>query len=581
MKNLFSIIGDRWWFRSFKDKLRQMRRPRPSVFEQKPWLAFYDQGVPPEISLPAKTLCDLLQEAVDLHPERTALIYFGRKISYARLNLLIEQFAQGLIEFGIRKGDCITLILPNLPQFIIAYWAALRCGALPVPMNPLCSVGEVQTMTRICRPKMIIAFEPLCRKLNGALDEGGAQLVMASIGTFMPPMTHLLYFFRNGMRRQSASVPMPARSFSSFFRSTTHSLPSISPQDQALLLFTGGVTGVPKAVLLHHHHLVANTLQTRVWLGADVGNPVIVGVLPLFHSYGMTACHHLAIAGAATLILEPRFKAARVLDLMQKYHPTLFAGVPTMFRALLNFITENNKRVRCSCICVSGGAPLPLDLKHEFEQATGARLIEGYGLTETSPITHCNPAVNRDRAGSIGLPFPNTEARIVDPKGRPTAVGEIGELQVRGPQVMSGYFCNPAETQLVLSADGWFSTGDLARMDADGFFYIVDRKKDLILYGGFNIYPSEVEEVLNEHPDIAESAVVGLPDSYYGEVVAAFIKLEDGAAVSPDRIVEFCRNKLAPYKVPKRIEFVDQLPKNFIGKIVRRKLLENFSNGSV
>lgn len=587
--SIFKHIKDNVVVRFIKKTVQRVYKPAKaaaSVYDQKPWLSFYDDSVPAEINLPAITLNDFFQNCVKNHGSKTALLYFGRKISYGRLGEFIEKFSSGLAESGIHKGDRIALLLPNLPQFIIAYWAALLRGAVLVPMNPLCSAKEVEVLLSVCRPKMIITFDRLFERLNHVFQNANnVQIVLTSISTFMPAMTRMLYFFRTGFKR-GTRIPAVGQTtaFSRLFIEPPNlSKPMVTSDDGALLLFTGGVTGVPKAVLLRHRNLVANALQTQVWLSTNNDRQeVILGLLPLFHSYGMTACHHLAFSTAAVLILEPRFNAARAIYLIQKYQATVFAGVPTMYRAVLNLLQEKNKRLRCSCVCVSGGAPLPVDLKINFEKFTTARLIEGYGLTEASPITHCNPVMNSDRRGSIGLPYPNTEARIVDlTSRRPMAIGEIGELQVRGPQVMSGYFENDFETSLVLTRDGWLNTGDLAKMDKDGFFYIVDRKKDLILYGGLNIYPSEVESVLDQHPCVEESAVVGLPDDYYGEVVKAFVKCRDGKLCGAEAILSFCLDKLAPYKLPKSIEFVNYLPKNFIGKIIRRKLVENKPAGLV
>jgi long-chain acyl-CoA synthetase len=583
--SIFDHIKDNVVVRFIQKTVQRLYRPStmlPSVFDQKPWLAFYDDSVPAEINLPAITLNDFFQTCVKDYASKTALIYFGREISYGRLGEFIEKFTAGLAESGIQKGDRIALILPNLPQFIIAYWAALLRGAVLVPMNPLCSAKEVEVLLSVCRPKMIITFDRLYERLHQVFENANkVQIVLTSISTFMPAMTRMLYFFRGGFKLGVRTLSEGhTKAFSRLFiESKAPPKPMVTADDDALLLFTGGVTGIPKAVLLRHKNLVANTLQTQAWLNIKKDRQaVILALLPLFHSYGMTACHHLAFSTAAILILEPRFKAARAVHLIQKYKATIFAGVPTMYRAVLNLLQEKNKRLRCSCICVSGGAPLPVDLKADFEKFTTVRLIEGYGLTEAAPITHCNPIMNSDRHGSIGLPYPNTEARIVDLKNRrPMAVGEIGELQVRGPQVMSGYFENDSETRVVLTPDGWLNTGDLAEMDKDGFFYIVDRKKDLILYGGLNIYPSEIESVLDQHPCVAESAVVGIPDDYYGEVVKAFVKRRDASVCGAEEILSFCRDKLAPYKLPKSIEFVNHLPKNFIGKVIRRKLVENIS----
>ncbi|MDZ7369840.1 MAG: long-chain fatty acid--CoA ligase [candidate division KSB1 bacterium] len=549
-------------------------------YESKPWLRFYDQGVPAELEFPPQNLYELFANAAEEHRSETALIYFGKKITFGRLLQYIDRFARALQEEGVRKGDRVALILPNIPQFLIAYWATLRIGAVVTPLNPLCSSAELEFLIASCRPFVIITFAQLHRRLEGAFERHKGKVVLTSLSEFMPTGPRFFFWFRAAVSRTAAKSLPAGLAFRQMLKSPPAPSPvTVSSDDPAVMLFTGGVTGKPKAVLLLHRNLVANARQTHAWLGMRSGREVIMGVLPFFHSYGMTACHHLAMTTGSALVLEPRFKAARVLRLLQKRQPTIFAGVPTMFRALLDELGSRKVKGRLSCTCVSGGAPLPIELKTAFESATGCRLIEGYGLTEASPITHCNPVNGEDRPGSIGLPLPGTEARIVDVKTRrPVPVGEIGELQVRGPQVMAGYYENAAETAHVLGFDGWLCTGDLAKMDESGFFYIVERKKDLILVGGLNVYPSEVESVINRHPDVEESAVVGIPDDYYGETIRAFVKCRAKKVLDAETILEFCRDKLAAYKLPRSVVFVDALPKNFVGKVVRRKLAGEAKN---
>ncbi len=551
---------------------RRSLRHQRSVYERRPWTAQYDDGVPAELEIPPISLYDAFENACRSFPQSTAILWFGRGISYAHLLKLVESFSEGLSMQGVKRGDRVALILPNVPHFIVAWWAVLRLGAVAVPLNPLCSPTEIRKQLSICRPRAVITGRLFCKRLHSVL-RGDYVVVLASMSAFLPPVAKVFYFLRDGMRRQ---VPADLKALPFGRLMLKHGGPKayVSPDDGAVMLFTGGVTGSPKAVLLTHRNLVANTLQTLAWLGMGERR-VIMGVLPFFHSYGMTACHHLALTGGSTLILEPRFKAGRAVQLLSKYRPDVFAGVPTMYRAVLNVLRQKRRHLELKTVCVSGGAPLSVELKCEFEEETGMRLIEGYGLTEAAPITHCNPVLKSDRPGSIGLPFPGTEARIVDLETRlPAEPGAVGELEVRGPQVMRGYFGNASETRMVLSEDGWLSTGDLARMDEEGFFYIVDRKKDLILRGGLNIYPSEIEAVVNRHPAVEESAVVGVQDDYYGEVIEAYVKCRPGAQCSRKSLLEFCRQHLAEYKLPGRIEFVDVLPKNFIGKIVRRKLLD-------
>jgi long-chain acyl-CoA synthetase len=319
---------------------------------------------------------------------------------------------------------------------------------------------------------------------------------------------------------------------------------------------------------------VANMEQACVWI-SDLKDEVILAVLPLVHSYGMTACHHVAVRSGAVLILEPRFALKRVINDIKKYKVTIFPGVPTMFSAIHNFATKNALNLSSIRVCISGGAPLSGELKENFEKMTGGKLVEGYGLTEASPIALCNPIRGLNKKGSVGLPWSGTEARIVDLKtGLSLSPYQIGELQIKGPQVMQGYWQKPEETKKIISAEGWLSTGDIAYFDRDGYFYIVDRKKDLIFYGGSNIYPGEVEGILMEHPHILEAAVIGIPDKHYGYVIKAFVVADPGQRITQNDIIRFCEGKLAKYKIPGEIEFRTQLPKNFLGKVIHRKLRE-------
>ncbi|RPI01073.1 MAG: long-chain fatty acid--CoA ligase [Calditrichaeota bacterium] len=547
------------------------------IFAQKIWLIHYDPEVPHEIPEINQTLIDIFNRSVIHNPEKTAIVYFGRKFSYHQLKDLVQQVAAGMHSRGVRKNDRIALLLPNLPQFVIAYWAVLSLGAVVVPLNPLSSCREVDTFLAVSRPRMMLTLDIFYDRLEPAFRKyPDIFVVLTSIDSYMPKMARFIYLIKSGFTKQGLQANNEkVISFDSLFQRSSYPSAKIFYDDTAVLLFTGGVTGVPKAVQLKHKGLVANTLQTFLWLGKTDADTVVLGFLPLFHSYGMTACHHLSIQMGSTLILEPRFKAARAIDCLKKYPRTVFPGVPTMYRAVLNLLQKRKRRLNCFSICVSGGAPLPDDLKMDFEKWTTALMIEGYGLTEASPITHCNPLHKTDKRASIGIPLPGTEARIIDLESKKLqSVDQIGELQIRGPQVMAGYWGNQVESKMVLSEDGWLSTGDLAKMDQDGFFYIVDRKKDLILYGGLNVYPSEVEQVLNEHPLVDESAVVGLPNEYYGEIVKAFVKLKKRESITAELLIDFCQERLSGYKCPKQIEFVEHLPKSFIGKILRRNLIQ-------
>ena len=401
---------------------------------------------------------------------------------------------------------------------------------------------------------------------------------------YLPPLLKLLYPIKE--KKEGTAVKVKKEPGVHFFAELMkQKLPpapeaEISLSDTAMFLYTGGTTGVSKGTVLTHENLVANAFQTRSWMW-DIrdGEEVILSALPFFHSYGMTACMHLALVCRSMALLVPRFDTKQVLGLIQKHGVTIFPGVPTMYIAINNYPEVKKYDLRSIRACISGGAALPVEVQREFEQITGGRLVEGYGLSEASPVTHVTPIYGLRKEGAIGVPFPNTEAKIVDLKtSEDLPVGEIGELAIRGPQVMQEYWNKPEETQGTLR-DGWLLTGDLAKMDEDGYFYIVDRKKDIIIASGFNIYPREIEEVLFQHPKVAEAAVIGIPDEYRGEVVKAYVVLKEGETATTEEIIDFCRDKLARFKIPKVMEFRQELPKSMIGKVLRRVLMEEEEKG--
>ncbi len=539
------------------------------------WLDHYDADVLERIQIPDITLVNFLQSAVERNKKGPAFIYFGKKISYFHFYSMVQRFAAGLQNQGIEKGDRVALVLPNIPQFMIAYWAVLYAGAIVVPVNPLLSEREIAFQIERVDAKVIVTIDRIydrCQKLN----TGVRRVIIALVEAYMPPFTSFAFQFKKYITQQHQKILNQPGLI--FFRRLFEPAPLerpvvCRPDDTAVLLFTSATTGDPKAVRLSHKNLVANTLQARAWMPDLIETrEVFLAVLPFVHSYGMTACHHLCICTGSTMVLEPRFIVPRIVNNLKRYKVTIFPGVPTMYSALLGRMRKSPAKLKLKT-CVCGGAPLPIKVKAEFDRITGARLVEGYGLTEASPITHCNPLNGETREGSIGLPWPNTEARIVDVKnGRILKAEKIGELQVRGPQVMTGYYRNHAATQEVLSPDGWLSTGDMAKYDHDGYFYIVDRKKDIIFAGAHNIYPAEVEKVLLEHPDVREAAVVGIPDVYYGEKVKAFVVPAAEAELAAEQLLSFCTGKLAKFKIPKEIQFKDALPRNFLGKVLKKNL---------
>ncbi len=553
--------------------------PRRRTAEERPWFAHYDPGVPHDIPIPDYPLSHLLLAAAQGNGKNTAMIYFGRKISYRHLHKLALRFAAGLQQNEIVAGDRVAICLPNIPQFLISYWATLYLGAVVVPINPLLSEREIHYQIVNSGAEVIIVLDRIYPRIARIQDRTRLRkVIIACIETYMPPILNLAFQFKK--RLQKTQERIARRIDTLFFRQLLPSKPidsivKVDANKPAILLYTGGVTGTPKAAILSHKNVVANVLQARAWLG-DIreGREVILAALPFIHSYGMTAGHHLALLTKSVLILEPRFQVKRVLRDIRKYKATLFPGVPTMYSAIVNSLDGRSMDLSFLRACISGGAPLPSALRRQFERLTNSRLIEGYGLTEAAPITHCNPISGTVKDGSIGLPWPNTDARIVDlNSGKPLPVGATGELEVRGPQVMCGYWRQEAETARVLSADGWLRTGDIARMDEDGYFYIVDRKKDIIFSGGYNIYPSEVERVLMEHPKVAEASAVGIPHEYYGETVKAFVTLFAGASATERELLEFCQGKLAKFKIPKQIVIRPELPKNLLGKVLKRELL--------
>lgn len=545
---------------------------------EKPWLKFYSPGVSAQIDIPELTINHFLEQAAQQNGKGIAIVYFGRKISYHHFFNAVTHFAAGLQELNVKKGDRVALILPNVPQFLIAYWAVMRLGAVVVLINPLLSEREMQYQLHVTDTQIALVLDRIYPRIAKVEKQSPLKhVIIVCIETYMHPLFNFAFQFKKQLQKREEKIHLGPETI--YFRKILkpHPVlekPDIHPEDPAVLLFTSAVTGAPKGAMLSHKNLVANTLQARAWMpGMNLREEIFLAVLPFIHSYGMTACHHLAIKCQAAMVLEPRFDVKRIINDIRRYNVTVFPGVPTMYTAINNQYAQRSVNLKCVRYCVCGGAPLPLKTKSEFERITGGHLAEGYGLTEASPITHCNPLDGLNKDGSIGIPWPSTEARIIDIKtGIPLPPLAIGELQVRGPQVMMGYWRDVEATQAAITADGWLNTGDIGYYDKDGYFYLLDRKKDIIFSGAYNIYPAEVEKVLLEHPAVAEVAVVGVPDTYYGEHVKAVVILNEGQSLLARDLIEHCRGKLAKFKIPKEIEFVDHLPKNFLGKVLRRVL---------
>jgi len=547
----------------------------------KRWLENYSEGVPATYPYPRLNLAKLLMEAATEYPEQTAVYFFGKTLTYRELCDAAIRFANALRGMGIGKGERVAIMLPNCPQAIIAYYGVLMIGAIVVQTNPLYVEREIEQQMTDSGAVAIVTLDLMFRRVaNVKANTSLKNIIVTSIQDYLPFPKNLLYPIlarRDGSDLSVTYGPGVLRMKELLERAS--SVPLLcevdAERDLALLQYTGGTTGTPKGCMLTHYNLVANTIQCSLWLQCkEKATERYLAALPFFHVFGMTVLMNLSIATAGALYLLPKFQIHDILKLIHKHELTIFPGVPTMYNAIIHHPHLSRYDLSTIKACVSGAAPLPGEVQSQFEQLTGGKLIEGYGLTEASPVTHVNNLWGKRKTGSIGIPIPDTDAKVVDPEsGEELPPGEIGELIVSGPQVMLGYWNKPEETAQTLR-DGWLYTGDMARMDEDGFFYIVDRKKDIIIASGFNIYPREIEEVLYEHPAVQEAAVVGVPDEYRGETVKAYVVLKQGASATVQELDEWCRARLAKFKVPRSYEFRDTLPKSIIGKVLRRKLLE-------
>ncbi|MDQ7029369.1 MAG: long-chain fatty acid--CoA ligase [Ardenticatenia bacterium] len=554
----------------------------------KPWLQFYEPGVPESLDYPDDTLDVLLSNTARRFPDRPAIIFFDKQLSYREVDEAVSRFAAALQHLGLEKGDRVAVHMPNCPQFVIAYYGTLRAGGVVVPTNPTYTSRELHHQLNDSGARAIVTLTMTLERVQAVRDETPVEhVIVTNIKDYFPPLLKLLFtLFKEKKEGHAADIRGLPTTYWFLDLLRRHSPESRRPagttkDDLAVLGYTGGTTGVPKGAMLLHRNLVANALQVRAWTpGLREGQESVLGALPLFHSYGMTTVMNFAVAvgGAMILLPNPR-ELDRVLKLIDKYQPTFFPGVPTLYTAINNHPDVRKYNLRSVKYCLSGASSLPVEVQKQFEELTGAKVVEGYGLTETSPVTHANPLNGVRKPGSIGIPVPDTMAKIVHIEtGEELPVGEVGEIIIHGPQVMAGYHNRPRETEATLRTDAegrtWLHTGDVARMDEDGYFYIVDRKKDLIIASGYNVYPREVEEVLYEHPKVLEAAVVGVPHPYRGETVKAFVVLREGETLNEEELIQFCRDRLAPYKVPKLVEFRDSLPKTTVGKILRRQLAE-------
>ncbi|MGO4694300.1 long-chain fatty acid--CoA ligase [Paenibacillus sp. 2TAB26] len=575
-----------------------LRPEDPSLPEQpstqseeqaRPWLQHYPKEVSPSLHYPDQSIVQFLINAANHHPNHPAVHFLGKILTYRELHENAVNLAYGLLSIGIAKGDRVAIMLPNCPQAVAAFYGVLLAGGVVVQTNPLYVERELEHQLADSGAVAVITVDLLYARLSrvrGKQPESGPlpqlkHAIITSIKDGLPFPKNLLYPLKQRKEGFRADIPYGSFGVVSYkkllaAKHTDMSLPdSAKGSDLAALQYTGGTTGTPKGVMLTHRNLVANTIQISTWCyKAEDAKERFLAALPLFHVFGLTVLMNMSVLRAGTLILLPRFEVETVLQTINQQKPTIFPGAPTMYVALIHHKSAAKIDFSSINVCVSGSAALPLEVQEKFEALTGGRLVEGYGLSESSPVTHANPVWEKRKIGTIGIPFPDTDAAVIDPEsGERLPIGELGELIVRGPQVMRGYWNKPAETDQVLR-DGWLHTGDLATMDEDGYFTIMDRIKDVIIAGGFNIYPREVEEVLFEHPAVREAAVIGVKDEYRGETVKAFIVFKEGWQVSSSQLDRWCRERLASYKVPHNYSFRETLPKTMVGKVLRRKLQE-------
>ncbi len=548
-------------------------------YTEHPWIKFYEAGVPPTLTYPDITLGTVLHQTALKFPDHTALLFYGRKIAYSELDVLANRFARALHGLGITKGDRVALMLPNIPQMVIAYYGTIRLGAVAVPVNPLYHEHELEIQLKDSGAEMLVAVDMFYPVISPVLPKTSIRhLILCGIEDFLPFPLNLLYPLKARIDRQWVSVKRvpPIYDFMALIRTEPAAAvdAEVSPGDTALLQYTGGTTGVPKGAVLTHRNMVVNAVQSRAWLTLhNEGESIILGAIPFFHVYGMTTAMNLGILIGAEILLLPKFHTKEVLRFIHKYRPDIFPGIQAMYLAIGNYPKISRYDLTSLKVAISGAGPLMHEVQERFEHLTNARIIEGYGLSEASPVTHANPIFGKRKVGSIGLPWPDTEARIVDIETgeKDLPVGEAGELVIRGPQVMKEYWNRPEDTAYALR-DGWLHTGDIAKMDEGGYFFIVDRIKDMIKTVGENVYPREVEEVLFTHPKVKEAVVVGIPQEFLGEEIKAYIVLKEGETTTDTEIMQFCRQQLSKFKVPKEVEFRDHLPKTLVGKVLRRVL---------
>jgi long-chain acyl-CoA synthetase len=551
-----------------------------SAYAKKIWLNAYEPKIEGAIDFENTLVPQYLAESAARFPDHTALIFQGYSVTFKELDEMVGKFAAALKDFGIKKGDSVAILLPNVIPCVVAYYATLRIGAIVVFNNPLYSDPELEHQFTDSGSKFLITLDLLADRMVKLREKTNIKtIVYTSIGDFLPFVKRLLFPLvakKKGLAKDVSPAP-DLYAFKDIMSrySPDNTQAGLTMDDVAMYQYTGGTTGVSKGVMLTHGNISFQIQQIEAWFPEfDKGAEIMLGALPFFHVFGMSVSMNLAIRLAWTNVLVPKPQAEPLLEAISKFKVTFAPLVPTMYIGILDHPDLEHTDLSSIKGCFSGSAPLPLEVISKFEKKTGSVIVEGYGLTESSPVTHVNPFRGQRKVGSIGIPVPNTECKIVDIEDntREVPVGEPGELLMRGPQIMKGYLNKPEETAKTLTKDGFLCTGDVAKMDEEGYFYIVDRIKDMIISGGYNVYPKDIDEVLYEHPKILEACAVGIPHPKRGEAVKVFVVLKQGQTMTKQEVIDYCADKLARYKLPVAVEFREELPKSNVGKILRKDL---------
>lgn len=558
--------------------------------DEKVWLKHYDDGVPSSIDYPKIPLFHFLDESAHKYPNSPCTIFKGAVITYREMNELTDRLAAALSQLGVKKGDRVGILMPNTPQFVMAYFAILKIGGVVVATNPLYTAPEIQRQIVDAGIEIMLVMSNFYETVKKIQTKTKIRtFIVTNIKETLPPLIALLFTIakekKGGFRVDIGPGDYWLQDLIKKYSPQDRPKVEVTGDDVALFQYSGGTTGDSKGAIALHRNLVANSMQIASWLpNIAEGKEVVLMAIPLFHVYGMVAGMCFAVKAGASMVMIPNPRDMKdVLTNIQKYNATIYPGVPTMYNAINNHPDVLAGKYNLSTIkaCISGSAPLMRETKIKFEELTGGKLVEGYGLSEAPTATHCNPLFGFNPPGSIGIPFPDVDCRIIslDDEVTPLAPGEVGELVIKGPQVFIGYHNMPTETNNALR-DGWLYTGDIARMDEEGYFYIVDRKKELIKPGGYQVWPREVEEVIATHPKVLEVGVAGVPDPYRGETVKAWVVVKPGEALTEQEVKEWCKDKLAKFKIPTLVEFRKELPKTMVGKILRRELVKEHKEGT-